>query len=55
MAKVPGHGPLNAKIVLVGEAPGEQEDRQGLPFVGGSGQLLTSMLMSVGLDRRDCY
>jgi uracil-DNA glycosylase family 4 len=41
---------------VVGEGPGEEEDRQGKPFVGRAGQLLTKMLESVGFDReRDCY
>jgi uracil-DNA glycosylase len=41
-----GDGPSNAKIVLVGEAPGADEDTQGLPFVGRAGQLLTKMIDS---------
>ena len=42
--------------MVVGEGPGEEEDKQGLPFVGRAGQLLTKMLASVGFDReRDCY
>ncbi|MEK9672723.1 MAG: uracil-DNA glycosylase [Rhodospirillaceae bacterium] len=45
-------GNQNARLLLVGEAPGAEEDRQGLPFVGPSGQLLDAMLASVGLDRR---
>jgi DNA polymerase len=40
-----------ARIMLVGEAPGAEEDRAGLPFVGASGQLLDRMLASIGLDR----
>lgn len=40
-----------AKIVLIGEGPGAEEDRQGKPFVGASGQLLDRMLASIGLDR----
>ncbi|HEX3983263.1 MAG TPA: uracil-DNA glycosylase [Acidisoma sp.] len=40
-----------ARIMLVGEAPGAEEDRAGLPFVGASGQLLNRMLGSIGLDR----
>lgn len=40
-----------AKLLLVGEGPGAEEDRQGLPFVGPSGQLLDKMLASIGLDR----
>ena len=44
-------GNPEAKILLVGEGPGAEEDRQGLPFVGPSGQLLDRMLGSIGLDR----
>jgi uracil-DNA glycosylase family 4 len=46
-----GAGAPQAKWLVVGEAPGEQEDRQGLPFVGRSGQLLDSMLGAVGMSR----
>lgn len=48
-------GPKSAKIAFVGEAPGEQEELTGLPFVGYSGNELTSMLQDVGLERKDCY
>ena len=44
-------GSPKARIVMIGEAPGAEEDRRGLPFVGPSGQLLDRMLASVGLDR----
>jgi uracil-DNA glycosylase family 4 len=44
-------GNPEARIMLVGEAPGAEEDRAGLPFVGPSGQLLDRMLASIGLDR----
>jgi uracil-DNA glycosylase family 4 len=44
-------GQPNARVMVIGEAPGEDEDRQGLPFVGVSGKLLDRMLGSVGLDR----
>jgi len=51
-----GTGAQPASWLVVGEAPGEQEDRQGLPFVGPSGQLLDAMLASVGHSRkRDVY
>lgn len=50
-----GYGNPQAEVLIVGEAPGTDEDRQGEPFVGRSGQLLTKMLQSIGLDRRDCY
>src|SRR5690606_9727072 len=46
-----GTGAQPARWMVVGEAPGEQEDRQGLPFVGRSGQLLDAMLASVGMSR----
>jgi DNA polymerase len=44
-----------ASVMLVGEAPGEDEDRQGLPFVGTSGRLLDKMLATIGLDRTSAY
>lgn len=50
-APVPWSGPTTAKIVLVGEAPGANEDRLGVPFVGQAGNLLNSILKSQGLDR----
>lgn len=52
---IPGDGPKDAKIMVVGEAPGEQEDRQGLPFVGKSGKLLDQMLTIAGLDRKKVF
>lgn len=48
-------GNPKAEIMLVGEAPGEDEDRQGRPFVGVSGQLLDRMLAGIGLDRSSVY
>lgn len=48
---VPGMGDLQPDWLIVGEAPGEEEDRQGLPFVGASGQLLDRMLHAMGLSR----
>lgn len=48
-------GNPNAKIMLIGEAPGRDEDAQGLPFVGRSGQLLDKMLAAIGLDRTKVY
>lgn len=44
-----------ASIMMVGEAPGEDEDRQGLPFVGVSGKLLDKMIGCIGLDRTNVY
>lgn len=52
---VPGDGPKDAKIMVVGEAPGEEEDRQGLPFVGRSGKLLDEMLTIAGIDRNKVF
>ena len=48
-------GNPEAPIMLIGEAPGAQEDRQGKPFVGPSGQLLDRMLATIGLDRTKVY
>ena len=50
-----GDGNLAADIVLIGEAPGKNEDEQGLPFVGASGRFLDEMLASVNLSRDDIY
>jgi DNA polymerase len=50
-----GDGNPNARVMIVGEAPGADEDRQGLPFVGVSGQLLDRMLACIGLDRSQFY
>ncbi|MGB1547376.1 MAG: uracil-DNA glycosylase [Alphaproteobacteria bacterium] len=48
-------GNPEAKVMLIGEAPGAEEDRQGLPFVGPSGKLLDRMLAAIGLDRKSVY
>jgi len=48
-------GTPGSKLMLVGEAPGAEEDKQGLPFVGRSGQLLDRMLAAIGLDRTQVY
>ena len=48
-------GNPEARVMLIGEAPGAQEDRQGLPFVGASGKLLDQMLSYIGLDRTSVY
>jgi DNA polymerase len=51
-----GQGVANPVVLVVGEGPGAEEDRQGLPFVGASGQLLDKMLASIGLSREaNCY
>ena len=52
---VPGEGSADTEVVFVGEGPGEQEDRQGRPFVGASGQLLTELIQSLGWRREDVY
>ena len=50
-----GTGSPNAPIMFVGEAPGFHEDRQGIPFVGAAGKLLTELLESAGLSRLEIY
>ncbi|MFT5171726.1 MAG: uracil-DNA glycosylase family 4 [Candidatus Marinamargulisbacteria bacterium] len=51
-----GAGPVSADIMVIGEAPGEQEDLKGEPFIGRSGQLLTKIFESVNIDRKkDVY
>ncbi|MEM4739294.1 MAG: type-4 uracil-DNA glycosylase [Acidilobaceae archaeon] len=52
---VPGDGPINTEIVLVGEAPGKSEDEQGKPFVGAAGKLLDKLLEIAGLERSKVY
>ena len=51
---VPGQGNANARIVFVGEAPGADEDVQGLAFVGRAGQLLTKIIEAMGINREGC-
>ena len=48
-------GNPDAKVMIIGEAPGGDEDRMGLPFVGAAGQLLDKMLAAIGLDRQHVY
>jgi DNA polymerase len=50
-----GVGNTNARWMFIGEAPGADEDRQGEPFVGRAGQLLTSMIRALGLQREDVF
>ena len=50
-----GAGNPHAEWMFVGEAPGAEEDRQGLPFVGRAGQLLDAMLVAIGLERDQIY
>lgn len=50
-----GSGPGHARVMMVGEQPGDQEDKAGLPFVGPSGALLDEALVAAGIDRRTVY
>lgn len=52
---VMGDGDIDAEIVLIGEAPGKNEDETGLPFVGAAGKFLNEMLADAGMDRKDVY
>ena len=52
---VPGQGSATAELVCVGEAPGENEDKSGLAFVGMAGQLLTKILAAINLSREDVF
>src|SRR6201987_1585867 len=50
-----GAGNADAELMFVGEAPGAEEDRQGLPFVGRAGQLLNELLVEIGLSREAVF
>ena len=50
-----GYGNPQAKLMFIGEAPGKDEDEQGIPFVGRAGQLLDKMLVAIGLNRDDVF
>jgi len=50
-----GEGPRRAEIVFIGEQPGDQEDREGRPFVGPAGKVLDRALEAAGVDRGKCY
>jgi len=50
-----GSGDINAKLMFVGEAPGHEEDIQGMPFVGEAGALLTKIIEAMGIKREDVY
>jgi DNA polymerase len=50
-----GEGPVGAAIAFVGEQPGDQEDRQGRPFIGPAGQLLSRAMAEAGIDRGEAY
>jgi DNA polymerase len=52
---VPGEGPIDSKIMFVGEGPGQNEDEQGKPFVGAAGKLLTELFESIGLARPQVF
>ena len=50
-----GEGPVHAKVIFIGEQPGDQEDLTGKPFVGPAGKLLDEVLEEVGIDRSEVY
>ncbi len=52
---VPGDGKYTAKVMIVGEAPGKEEDESGKPFVGAAGRYLDNVLEGTGLDRADFF
>jgi uracil-DNA glycosylase family protein len=52
---VPGEGPARARIMMVGEEPGDREDRQGKPFVGPAGRMLDKAILEAGIDRRRVF
>jgi len=52
---VPGEGPSNSKLFLIGEGPGESEDETGRPFIGQSGRLLSKMMEEAGIDRKKVF
>ncbi|MDF1537688.1 MAG: uracil-DNA glycosylase [Candidatus Thorarchaeota archaeon] len=52
---VPGEGPVNAKVMFIGEAPGAKEDETGRPFVGRSGKLLRSLIAEAGLAEDEVF
>lgn len=52
---VPGVGPAATDLMLIGEAPGQREDEQGVPFVGPAGRFLDELLASIGRDRESVY
>jgi len=52
---VPGEGPANAEVMLIGEGPGFHEDQQGRPFVGPSGEFLNELMISAGFERNDVF
>lgn len=52
---VPGTGSPNARIMLIGEAPGKNEAEQGIPFIGRAGNLLTNIIQAIGLTRDEVF
>ena len=52
---VPGDGKFSAKVMIIGEAPGKEEDESGHPFVGSAGRFLNHVLEGTGLERRDFF
>lgn len=52
---VPGEGPLNAKVMLVGQNPGAEEDKTGRPFVGRAGKFLNQILAENGINREEVF
>jgi uracil-DNA glycosylase len=52
---VPGEGPADARVLFVGEGPGQNEDLQGRPFVGQAGRFLADLLAAAGLERKDVF
>jgi DNA polymerase len=52
---VPGEGPARARVMMVGEQPGDQEDRQGHPFVGPAGGILSKALEEAGIERKQVF
>jgi uracil-DNA glycosylase family 4 len=52
---VPGEGPVNSRVMFIGEAPGASEDESGRPFVGRSGEFLELMIKEIGLSRNSVF
>jgi uracil-DNA glycosylase len=52
---VPGEGPPNAKVMLIGQNPGAEEDKAGKPFIGRAGKFLNKVLAQNGIDRQDIF
>jgi len=52
---VPGEGPARAPLMMVGEQPGDKEDRTGKPFVGPAGRVLDEVIAEAGIDRKDVF